>query len=155
MKKKLLRLILVLVVLFIIIQFIPTHFNPASFDTTQDIMAEENVPDSVAILIKNACYDCHSFETKFPWYANMAPVSWMLKSHIKNGRQNMNLSIWGTYPKSKKIAIVGEIIEVVDTKRMPLKSYTWMHPKARLTDEQRQQIAGWGAKEEVKLTKSN
>ncbi|MFA8451495.1 MAG: heme-binding domain-containing protein [Bacteroidales bacterium] len=154
MKKRIIKVIIVIVVIFIVIQFIPTHFNPPSFNTNQDFIKTENIPDSVSTLFKNACYDCHSFETKFPWYASVAPVSWFLKMHIKDGRSNVNFSEWTTYDKTKKITIIGEIIEEVLAKEMPLKSYTWMHPAARLTEEQRQIIVSWSTMEEQRISKT-
>ncbi|MFA8299346.1 MAG: heme-binding domain-containing protein [Hyphomicrobiales bacterium] len=153
MKNNISTIIVIIIIILVIIQFIPVDFHPADFDKNDDLFVAVDAPKEVSTLFHDACYDCHSFETDFPWYSKVAPVSWWLKKHITTGRENLNFSIWTSYNKGQKLAAYGEIIEVVETKRMPLKSYTWMHPKARLTDDQRSEMSSWATQQEQALAK--
>jgi len=110
------------------------------------LMASNPPPPEVAALLRAACYDCHSYETKFPWYSHVAPVSWLLASHINGARDVMNFSDWPHDDPALERGALKHIVHQVETGRMPLASYTWMHPVARLTPEQRKQLADWAAK---------
>jgi len=130
-------------VLLILIQFIRIDkTNPAS-DPQQDFVAVVNPPENVREIIVAACYDCHSNQTSYPWYTNVAPVSWWIKGHINNGRKNLNFSTWGAYSQDKKEHKLEECAEVVGNGWMPLGSYTWLHAEAKLTDEKRIELIGY------------
>jgi hypothetical protein len=90
--------------------------------------------------MKSSCYDCHSNETVYPWYSNVAPVSWLLKSHIKGARQQVNFSTWGDYDLDDQQHAIRECIEVLEEKRMPMKSYVWMHKEAKLSEQDRDRL---------------
>jgi hypothetical protein len=110
--------------------------NPVA-DGSLDFFAYSQADSTVVNLIKASCYDCHSNETKYPWYVQFAPVSWWLNNHIKGGRKHLNFSEWHNYSVDKKAHKLEECIENVEEKYMPLKSYTWMHSEAKLSDEER------------------
>ncbi len=122
-----LKLLLTLIVLAVVIQFIPygkNHDNPK-------VMAEPNwdSPKTKEIFM-TACGDCHSNETKWPWYSNIAPLSWSIYHHVEEGREHFNVSMWGHQKKNE-----GEdAAEEVEEGEMPLKSYLLAHPEARLSD---------------------
>ena len=103
MKKILLRLLLVLGLVFIIIQFFgPAKTNPP-VDETKTIAAGGPLPTEIAIVLERACYDCHSNQTRWPWYSNVAPVSWFVIGHVNDARKHLNFSEWATYnPKRMK-----------------------------------------------------
>jgi hypothetical protein len=131
MSKIFFRLISILVVIAvligILIQFIPygrNHQNPPVVQEPKWANPETRA------LAKRACFDCHSNETVWPWYSNIAPVSWLVYRDVEEGRANMNFSEW-------KVAIEpGEIAEVVDTGRMPLPQYLLLHPTAKFSDQE-------------------
>ena len=107
--------------------------NPAVIDKNDFISLTEPTMEVEGIL-RNACYDCHSNETKFPWYAHVAPVSWWLSDHIQEGREELNFSDWGTYSEKRSDHKLEECIELVEEGEMPLNSYTWTHGNAVLSD---------------------
>jgi hypothetical protein len=102
-------------------------------------------PAEVAALLRSACYDCHSQETRWPWYAHVAPVSWWIVRHLKEGRDELNFSEWPHADAYLAGEELGHIGEQVQSRQMPLPSYTWLglHPEARLTLAQRGQILKW------------
>jgi len=94
-------------------------------------------PLEVKRILTTACYDCHSYETKYPWYTNVAPLSWWIEHHIEEGRDEMNFSEWGNYSLKRKDHKLEEIVEMITEKEMPLPSYIPMHSEADLTEYQR------------------
>ena len=140
MKKKIL---LGLLVVLVLIQFIRIDkTNPESV-AAKDFIAVENPPANIAAIMKNACYDCHSHQTTYPWYTNVAPISLMIRSHIRGGRQQVNFSTWADYDTKKKNHKIQEMIESIETKYMPMKSYTWLHPEAKLSAKDRKVLVDW------------
>ncbi len=109
----------------------------------EDFIVVTQPPAEVATLLRNACYDCHSNETKYPWYTNVAPISWWIEEHIRHGRGELNFSKWGTYPIKKAHHKLKESYEMVEGKEMPLPSYLWTHSEAELTNEEQQLLVQW------------
>ena len=93
----------------------------------------EGAPDNVLAIMKNACFDCHSNYTNYPWYSNVAPISWIVKDHIDEGRAELNFSEWGTYSEGKRHHKLDECIEEVGEGEMPLRGYVVWHDEALLT----------------------
>ncbi len=121
------KIILALVLIFVLIQFIPygkDHTNP-------DVVAEPqwDTPKTKELFMK-ACGDCHSNETKWPWYSRIAPLSWSIFHHVEEGREHFNVSMWGKQKRNDG----DEAAEEVEEGEMPLKSYLLAHPEARLSD---------------------
>jgi hypothetical protein len=87
-------------------------------------------------LAERACFDCHSNQTKWPWYSHVAPVSWLVQHHVDEGREVLNFSDW-----SRRYKEAGEAAETVREREMPPRSYLLAHPEARLTDAEREQLA--------------
>lgn len=105
---------------------------------------EETEPqEGVQETLRSACYDCHSNHTRYPWYSNVAPVSYWLALHIDEGKEHLNFSEWASYSAKKKDHKLEEIAEEVKEAKMPLKEYTWTHYDARLTDEQKEALVEW------------
>ncbi len=132
-----------LLILLFAIQLIRIDKTNPPLELSQDFIAIENPEPEIAQMIKDACYDCHSHKTSYPWYSNVAPVSWMLKSHIKGGRQHLNYSMWASYSDKEKEHHYQEMKEVIELKRMPMKSYTFMHSKAKLSESQKASLLDW------------
>lgn len=143
MSKWIKRIGLGLVAVLIIIQFFGIDKENPPVDASKEFMALTAPPADVADLIKASCYDCHSHETKYPWYTNVAPLSWWIGHHIEEGRAELNFSQWGDYPAEKAAHKAEESAEEIEEKHMPLKSYLITHGEARLTKEQRERLSTW------------
>jgi len=90
-------------------------------------------------LAKRSCFDCHSNETTYPWYSRVAPVSWLVRRDIEEGRGNLNFSEWEIGSKRAQRA-ADEVREVISSGEMPLPIYLIQHPEARLTDAEKQEL---------------
>ena len=101
------------------------------------------VPPGVLSTLRQACFDCHSNETRWPWYSQISPVSWWLKSHVNDGRKELNFSEFATYTKVKKVRKLRTAGEEVKDGDMPLSSYLPMHPAAHMTDADRATFVAW------------
>jgi len=140
MRRKLKWIFGVLVVVFGLLQLInPARTNPP---VVNDLAATNPPPPEVTALLRAACYDCHSHETKWPLYSRIAPSSWLVVSDVNEGRRHLDFSAWPTDPAAvaKKLERINEML---DYREMPPKKYTLLHPEARLTDAQRQQLMDW------------
>lgn len=123
--------------IFIAIQLIPIDRTNKPVDASQNFVDVIKPPKQVEQILKNACYDCHSNEVKYPKYAYIAPFSWSIKNHVNEGRERVNFSEWMSYNTDQKNHIIDDVLETVESKEMPLKGYISMHPEANLTDAQR------------------
>lgn len=134
------KVLVVLLVAFIIIQFFPIDRENPPINKGMDFLTIKNTPESTAALIRNGCYDCHSNETKYPWYTNIQPVAWFLKSHIDEGRKKLNFSTFATYEPKRQAHKLYETVEMLQSGEMPLDSYVLGHPEAQFTTEQRNEL---------------
>lgn len=132
------RTLLIFLILFAVMQIIQTEKINEVSEKELEIKANENV----ITILKSACYDCHSNEVKYPWYSNVAPFSWVIDTHIENGRKALNFSIWEKYTAEEKSEHIKDIYRTVYAS-MPLQSYIWLHKEADLTKEQRSIIRDW------------
>jgi len=105
-------------------------------------------PAEIASLLERSCNDCHSNTTRWPWYANIAPISFEVRGHVKDGRKWLNFDIWNQYDEKKQQERLKGIVKTIDIK-MPLPSYIWAHPEAKLSKEERESIKEW-AKSQIK-----
>ena len=128
LRKFLLIAVAVLAAGFLLLQLVPygrAHENPP-------VVAEPNWDSpQTRELAQRACFDCHSNETVWPWYASVAPVSWLVQHDVDEGRQYLNFSEWGTNGEGEE---AGELYEVILEGEMPMSNYLITHPEARLTD---------------------
>jgi len=132
-----------IVVLLVLMQFVRIDKTNPPVDPAQDFTAIANPPQDVAHILKESCYDCHSNTTTYPWYADVAPVSWYLRNHITDGRKHLNFSEWGTYTAKKADHKLEENIEMVEDGEMPMTSYTLLHPEGKLTKEEKEKLLTW------------
>lgn len=132
--------------LIIIIQFFRIDKTNLTSDASVDMFVVENVPDEVQSLLKTACFDCHSNTAVYPWYTNVAPVSWWVKHHINEGRDELNFNEWGSYSVKRKNHKLEEIEEMIEESEMPLPSYLWVHDEANLTKQQQKKLIIWAKK---------
>lgn len=143
MKKKLKRILIALLIIFIAIQFIRPAKNRSEGINTKDISTKYSVPDSIQAILKVACYDCHSNNTRYPWYAEIQPVAWWLNNHIKDGKRGLNFSEFTSYRIKKQFHRLDDINELVKKNEMPLSSYTLLHTDAKLTEREKLAIVTW------------
>lgn len=137
MKRWILRVVVVLAVLFLAIQLWPAgRTNPPATKTI------EASPEVMAIL-RRSCFDCHSNEVRWPWYAYVAPVSWLVVHDVDEGRRELNFSHWGDLTQKQRDSAAGEILEEVEGGKMPLENYLLMHSEARLSPADLDVIATW------------
>ena len=137
------KILLVIVLVLIGIQFITIDKTNPPVDMTKDFIAITNPPTDLGIVIKSACYDCHSNNTKYPWYSDVAPVSWLIKEHIDNGRNHLNFSIWPDYKENKKAGKIDECLDMIRSGEMPMKGYVMLHEEAEITHEKKMQLISW------------
>ncbi len=147
MKKK---LALGFIALFVIIQFFRIDKTNPVVVQQNDFISVTNPPDDIKQILKTSCYDCHSYESTYPWYTNVAPISWWVKQHINEGREELNFSEWGTFSEKRKKHKLEEVYEEVDEEEMPLKSYLIVHHDAKLTVEQKNDLVAWFKAEHLK-----
>lgn len=129
-----------LAIVFILIQFIRIDKTNPAVEQKLDFIANVNPTAEMGEMIKASCYDCHSHETAYPWYTNVAPLSWWIKGHINGGRQHLNFSTWNQYSDDKKSHKLEECVEVLENNWMPMASYTWLHSEAKLSDSDRDKM---------------
>ncbi len=123
-----------------IIQFFPVkRDNPR-------ITADFYTPAVVKNIFAKGCYDCHSNQTKWPWYAYIAPVSWIVAQDVNEGRAHLNFSDWGNYSGEKRAKLMGEIWEELDEERMPPGLYLFMHSDSKISIEEKSLIKSWAGK---------
>jgi len=155
MMGKILRWIFSILALALVVQFFrPARTNPP-IDEAQTLQAQSPVPPDVSAIITRACYDCHSHQTKWPWYSNVQPVAWFLVDHVNEGRRHLNFSEWGTYSPKRRHHKLEEISDEVQGGAMPLESYLPLHAEARLTPADIAAIAAWAAAERERLAATN
>jgi hypothetical protein len=119
----------ILVVTFLLFQFIRPSLDEFVYDKNLSL----EMPEDIETIFKRACSDCHSDKVSYPWYSKIAPFSWIISSHIKNGRRAINFSRWKDIPRDIKIKRLKRSIQTVEIGMMPLPSYTWLHKDAVLT----------------------
>jgi len=137
LKKIVLIVLLVLLLAFGAIQLVPVE------RTNPPVTAEIAAPPEVAAVIERCCYDCHSNETAWPWYAYVAPASWLVADDVHEGRRHMNFSEWGGYDARRQDRMRGDIWDEVSADEMPPGNYLLMHSSARLTDADRAVLRAW------------
>lgn len=127
------RSLIVVFVLFLLIQVYPygrDHTNPPV--KNEPVWSGPQTRE----LFTRACGDCHSNQTEWPWYSHVAPASWLIQNHVDEGRAHFNVSEWGREGKNEG----EEAAEAVEKGYMPIKNYTWLHPSARLSDEEKKTL---------------
>lgn len=134
---------LVLLAILVIIQFIHPKKNKTEGPQANYIGNHYAVPADVKGILEKACNDCHSNNTRYPWYAYIQPVHWWLDKHVKDGKKEVNFDEYGNRPPRYQYKKMKEIIEQVKEGEMPLNSYTWTHTDAKLTQSEKEALTGW------------
>jgi len=137
--------LLALAIVLLGIQFIQPARNQNGQVLAVDISRIYKVPNEIQMILKNSCYDCHSNDTRYPWYVHIQPMGWMMAKHILNGKENLNFSEFGSYSKRKQANKLRAIETSIKDGSMPLSSYTIMHTDAKLSKEDKNLIIDWAS----------
>jgi len=133
------RVLVVAIIVFLALQLAPVdRHNP-------EVVADINAPDDVKHILRRACYDCHSNETKWPWYSYIAPGSWLMAKDVREGRDYLNFSEWGDYYEAEETPefFLDECWGSIENGEMPLWFYLPLHPEAKLTEEDLAVLRKW------------
>jgi hypothetical protein len=141
--KSLKRILFVGGILFIVLQFIRPVQNKNGLVLSTDISKVISIPDTVRTLLKDACYDCHSNNTDYPWYSNIQPMGWLMAYHIKEAKNQLNFSDFGNYSQRQQLSKLDGIANSLKDDIMPLKSYKIMHKSAQLSTGEKSLLINW------------
>lgn len=145
-KNLLFRILRVTAVTLVAIQILPLDRSVPDYNKKLDFAELNLIPRKQEQVLKTACYDCHSYQTKYPWYGKVAPISFVTQKKIEKGRKHLNFSTWNLYSDDEKKILLEKSIKTLNTNAMPPKSYTWMHEEASLSE--------WEKKEFVEALKN-
>ena len=141
MKKK--TVWIAILIIFIVAQLIPSGRPEVIKENPNDLLLNNEVPKEVTNMLRAACYDCHSNESIYPWYAYVAPVSFLVNRDIRVGREELNFSNWKTFDKIEQAKLLDKLIDAVEEGEMPMAIYPPLHPEAKLSDADRQLMVEW------------
>ena len=133
-------LAVLVVAIVLVIQVIPVERNVSTVPPGQSFEKTEKVPANVAAILKVSCYDCHSNNTRYPWYSVLQPGAWFMAQYIKKGKEELNFDEFNNYSKRRKKAKIKSIISQIEKDEMPLKSYRMMHGNARLSADEKKEL---------------
>ncbi len=132
---------ILLLITLIVIQFFRPEKNHGGYESITAFEADTKPSEAVFLILKRHCFDCHSNQTQYPWYSEIAPISFWLNDHIKHAKEHFNMSVWNSYSVKKKDHKLEELIEEVKEGEMPLNSYTWIH--GNLSEEDKELLLQW------------
>jgi hypothetical protein len=131
----------------VIIQFFRPEKNlGATGNASPNYIAKNlTLPSNVETVLQTSCYDCHSNQTQYPWYANFQPVAWWLADHVNEGKKELNFDEFAKYSLRRQYHKLEEVAEQVEHDEMPLQSYTIVHGDAKLSPDQQKLLIDWSA----------
>lgn len=132
-----------ILVILIAVQFIRPPKNQSEGLSENDISATYGIPEAVHSILMEKCYDCHSNNTRYPWYVNIQPVGWWMNGHIDHGKEHLNFSEFKSYTEKKALHKLEELSEMVTDGEMPLASYLWVHRDAKVSPSEVTMINNW------------
>lgn len=138
--KKVLWILLAVIILMQIIRPDKNIDDKVSPEALNQIM---EVPADIETILERSCYDCHSNNTHYDWYHEIAPISWLVNSHVKEGKEHLNFDAWSSYNERQKNHIISDLDESVREREMPLALYVVVHPEARISEEDNQKLLDW------------
>jgi len=131
------------IILFAIAQFFNPQKNEYAAVPESDFILTEKPPQQLATILKESCYDCHSNNTRYPWYDRITPVNFWVNGHIEHGKKELNFSLWSQYSAKRKTHKLEEFIEMINDREMPLESYLLTHRTAKLSDSEIKTLTDW------------
>lgn len=137
------KIALAMLVVLVVLQLFRPEKNLSETLSDADITYALSVPSAIHSILVEKCYDCHSNNTRYPWYFNIQPVAWWMADHIDHGKEELNFSDFKNYNERKANHKLEEISELIKDDEMPLPSYTLVHSGAKLTSEEKTAINAW------------
>lgn len=112
-------------------------------DPAKSLEAVTAAPEDIRKLLSASCNDCHSAKTVWPWYSHVAPMKWLVIEHVVQGRKKFDFATFGDESSEDQAHRLEECAEEVGEKHMPIDNYTWLHPEAKLSDDDRRKLVAW------------
>jgi heme-binding protein len=138
------KIVVGLLGLVVVAQFIrPDHTNPP-VNAAHSLLTK--APADVRGILDRSCRDCHSNETRWPLYSQVAPMSWLVAGHVRDGRERFNYSEWTRYDSDEQDKLLGGVCSLAKRGRMPLGSYLLIHRAARLSSVDVTALCAWSEK---------
>ncbi|MES2648137.1 MAG: heme-binding domain-containing protein [Bacteroidota bacterium] len=147
------KIVLALLLVIIAIQLVQPARNNSNVVQKADMVTHFNAPANVAGVLKTSCYDCHSNNTRYPWYATVQPIGWLLANHVKDGKEELNFSEFANYSKRRQLSKLKSLQNSIKDGSMPLPSYTLLHNDAKLSGESKALLMQWTTKTIDSLSK--
>lgn len=149
---RIVKIILIcLAAVFVLIQFVRIDRSNPPIEPSKTLEAVINVPPDIQQILARSCNDCHTHKTVYPWYSNVAPVSWWMKYHIDHSKEHFNMSEFAAYDARRRSRKLEEVCDEVRSSRMPLPSYLIMHRDAALAPTEIDAICAWTEAERKKI----
>jgi len=146
------KILLAIGIVFIAIQFFRPARNKSNQVPDTDISKIVRTSESVQVVLKNACYDCHSNNTNYLWYSNFQPTGWLMAKHIRKGKEELNFSEFGSYSQRRQLSKLNEIANSFKDNIMPLSSYKMMHKNARINTYEKSLLINWAQQSKDSLS---
>jgi hypothetical protein len=137
------KILVLLLILIVVMQFVQPLKNRSEGLSENDISKVYPIPEDLHQTLKHKCYDCHSNNTRYPWYIHIQPIGWILAAHVHDGKEELNFSEFKTYPPDRAAHKLEEMGEVTEDGSMPLKGYTLLHENTQLTEADKVAITNW------------
>jgi len=137
------KILIFLLVVLVAIQFFHPEKNKTNEQQPNYIGNVFPVPEDVKAILTKACNDCHSNNTRYPWYSKFQPVDWWMNNHVIDGKKHLNLDDYTSKNLRSQYHRLEEIAEQVKKGEMPLDSYTWIHKDANLTESEKNTLISW------------
>jgi len=151
MRKLLKWTAIILVIIFVGLQFIRSAKTNPPIDQSQTIEAHTQMTPQVAAILDRSCNDCHSNKTRWPWYSNVAPASWLVIGHVNDARKDLNFSEWSRRDRDRQSKKLQQMCDEVTDGAMPLGSYTPLHPGSKLSADDVKTLCDWANSERQRI----
>lgn len=129
--------------IILLMQLVRPTKNKSDIESKVSLSIIHPVPENIDAILKRSCNDCHTNNTNYLWYHEIAPVSWIVALHINDGKKHLNFDTWDKYNEYQKTTLYDLFNKSIDSHRMPVISYVAMHPEAALTYEDRKALTEW------------
>jgi len=149
------RILLAILVILVVIQLFRPDKNQTKAEQTNSVRAHYTIPTDVEQSLKMACYDCHSNNTRYPWYFHIQPIAWWMADHVNEGRRHLNFDEFAAYPVKKQLHKLAGTVKSQKEGWMPIDSYLWIHHDAKLSQQQRSRLANWADSLRLAIAKQN
>lgn len=148
-------ILIILIASFAFIQLWQVEKNQDTGNNPNDFLEQNpSMPEPMAEIIARACYDCHSNHTNYPWYAHVAPFSWIIDQHIVNGKAELNFSQYGSLSSKQKIGVLSSVCDVIIDSLMPPANYLILHRDAQIDAETAISICDWSDEAALKIMRN-